>query len=157
MERKARELKQAELHTKTQTEVTLENPYADMLDMPHHVSAKHPAMSIRNRAAQFAPFAALTGYEEAVRETARLTSERIELDEDHKAILDEQLFQIQQRIMERPEVSITYYRPDEKKDGGAYLTVKGNMKKIDAYERMVILEDQSRIPIDDIIDIREGE
>lgn len=155
--------------------------YDDMLDLPHPVSRKHPRMSIRNRSAQFAPFAALTGYEEAVNETARLTDQKIELDENNKQILDEKLQIIQKYVSDHkisdqkipdqktsdqklsdqknaqgfsmPEIAITYFKADDKKSGGAYVTVHGIFHKIDIYDHTVVLEDRSRYKIEDIIDL----
>lgn len=127
--------------------------YDDMLHLPHHVSPKRPQMSLADRAAQFSPFAALTGYEAAIRETERLTTERIELDESAKASLDEKLRVIVERLPEEPEVTITYFQPDVKKDGGAYLTITGAMQKLDTYESIVVMMDGTRIPIDDIVEI----
>ncbi|MGN1103093.1 MAG: hypothetical protein ACI4RG_12925 [Huintestinicola sp.] len=109
-----------------------------------------------NRAASFAPFAALTGYDDAVRETARLTSERIELDEGTKEILNDKLRIALDKADEQPEISITYFLPDTRKSGGAYVTVKAVIKRIDEYERLVIFTDKSTIPIDDIYEI-EGD
>lgn len=109
-----------------------------------------------NRAASFAPFAALTGYDDAVRETARLTSERIELDEWTKEILNNKLRIALDKAGEQPEISITYFLPDKKKSGGAYVTVKAVIRRIDEYERLVIFTDKSSIPIDDIYEI-EGD
>ena len=102
--------------------------YDDMLHLPHHVSEKHPAMSVHDRAAQFSPFAALTGYDAAVQETARLTDRRIELDEGEKAAIDQRLTLVQERLPEPTEVTITYFVPDKKKAGGAYVSVTGTVK-----------------------------
>ena len=124
--------------------------YEDIINLPHHVSRTHPQMAIIDRAAQFSPFAALTGYEGAIKETARLTDDRMELEESAKAVLDEKLRIIQEQISQEPEISITYFQPDEKKAGGAYLTLGGVVRKIDNYERTVILKDGRRIKINDI-------
>lgn len=126
--------------------------YDDIMDFPHHQSPTRPHMSVHDRAAQFSPFAALVGYGDAVRETARLTDERPELDEDTKTSLDEAL----RVIRESPngqQVSILYFKPDPKKAGGAHLSVTGSVKKIDPYGRTVALEDGTVIPVDDILDI----
>ena len=96
-----------------------------MINLPHPVSKVHPQMPIAERAAQFSPFAALTGYGDAVKETARLTDAKIELDEDAKEILDEKLKQIREQIEEHPEIEITYFQPDERKKGGSYITITG--------------------------------
>ncbi len=127
--------------------------YDDIIHLPRHVSAKHPQMSISDRAAQFSPFAALTGHGSAIKETARLTDERVELDEDRKDVLSERLQMIAERLKERPEITITYFQPDAKKDGGAYVTVAGTVKKIDGYQRVVIMMDSTEIPINEIISI----
>lgn len=129
------------------------DPYEDIIQLPHHVSETHPRMSISDRAAQFSPFAALTGYGAAIRETGRLTEKRIELDENSKEILDEKLLLVAGRIKDQPDIAITYFVPDGKKDGGAYVTVRGKAKKIDEYNRAVILTDGMRIPVADIIEI----
>ena len=131
----------------------MSTPYDDILHLPHHVSEKHPPMSRVDRAAQFSPFAALTGYEAAVEETARLTDRRIELDEGEKEAIDQRLMLLQERLPEPTEVTITYFMPDKKKAGGAYVSVFGTVKKIDDYERMVILRNGTSIPIDDILHI----
>ena len=126
--------------------------YDDIIDLPHHVSENHPPMSRANRAAQFSPFAALVGYGDAVRETARLTDERPELDEDAKASLDEAL----RFLQESPggqQASIVYFKPDQKKAGGTHLSVEGIVKKIDFFERTIALEDGTVLSVDDILDI----
>ena len=131
-------------------------PYEDIINLPHHELTTRQRMPRINRAASFAPFAALTGYDDAVRETARLTSERIELDEGTKEVLNDTLRIALDKADEQPEISITYFLPDTRKSGGAYVTVKAVIKRIDEYERLVILTDKSTIPIDDIYEI-EGE
>lgn len=130
-----------------------ENKYDDILYLPHPVSARHPQMPLADRAAQFSPFAALTGHEAAIRETARLTKERVELDESRKEILDERLQMIRENLSEKPEVTFTYFQPDERKSGGAYLTVTGRVKKMDGYERRILLEDGTVVPLEELIDI----
>ena len=127
--------------------------YDAIINLPHPTSKKHPRMSMLNRAAQFSPFAAQTGYDAAVKETARLTDQRVELDEYQKAALDERLQIIQEHLQERPEVSLTYFKPDERKAGGAYLTITNIVKKIDTYERLVVMMDGSKIPIDEIMEL----
>ena len=131
----------------------MSTPYDDILHLPHHVSEKHPPMSRLDRAAQFSLFAALTGYEAAVKETARPTDRRIELDESEKGAIDQRLTLVQERLPVPTEVTITYFVPDKKKAGGAYVSVSGTVKKIDDYERMVILRNGTSIPIDDILHI----
>lgn len=127
--------------------------YDDILYLPHPTSKNHPRMSLMDRAAQFSPFAALTGYEAAVKETARLTDRRIELDEYEKAELDGKLQRLKEPLANEEEVTITYFVPDEKKEGGSYATVIGYVKTVDDYKRQVILKDGSRIPLDEIIDV----
>lgn len=127
--------------------------YDDIINLPHHVSKKHPQMSIYARSAQFAPFAALTGYEEAIKETARETGERIEIDDELKSILDSKLQTIIEQVKTRQEVSFTYFVPDLKKNGGKYITTIGVVKKIDMYNQYIYLVDNTEIPINEIIDI----
>jgi hypothetical protein len=110
-------------------------------------------MSVYERAAQFSPFAALTGYDGAIKETARLTDQRIELDEAEKSILDEKLRVIQEQLSKQQEFEFVYFRPDELKEGGTYISVRGTVKKIDKYESFVIMKDGTRIPIEEIVDI----
>ena len=129
------------------------NKYDDIINLPHHVSKTRPQMSMLDRAAQFSPFAALTGYDAAIKETGRLTDEKIEMDEDRKGALDMKQAYLIEMIDEQPEISITYFLPDTKKSGGAYVTVTGNLKRFDEYERLLILTDGKKIPIDDIADI----
>ena len=107
------------------------NPYADIIDLPHHVSKHHPQMPMEKHAAQFSPFAAMVGHDAAIRETARLTEEQMELTGDAEAIIDGKLQMLQAHIKEQPEVIVTYFQPDEKKSGGAYVTVTGFAKKVD--------------------------
>ena len=127
--------------------------YDDIISLPHHVSAKHPGMSIIDRAAQFSPFAALTGLGAALDETARLTDARIELSEDQKEEIDLALRRLQEQTAsgEAPEVEITWFCPDDKKSGGAYRTATGAVKKVDEFGKMVILRDGDRIPFGDIV------
>lgn len=133
--------------------VSKPDAYADIINLPHHVSATHPPMSIIDRAAQFSPFAALTGYDAAIRETARRTDRRQELDEHAKAALNDKLQILAGRIGEHPKIAITYFQPDAKKTGGAYTTTVGCIKKIDEYESSIVLTDGTKILIEDIIDI----
>ena len=129
----------------------MNNPYADIIDLPHHVSKKHPQMPMEKRAAQFSPFAAVSGHDEAIYETARLTDEQLELSEDEIALIDEMLQRLQEHIKEQPEVTVTYFQPDEKKNGGAYVTVTGSAKKVDKV--LLVLRDGTVIPIDAPISI----
>ncbi|MDD3746936.1 MAG: hypothetical protein PHD70_10750 [Anaerostipes sp.] len=127
--------------------------YEDIIDLPHHVSKKHPQMSRKNRAAQFAPFAALTGYEDAILETGRLTDKKIELDEDARELLDIKLQMISSHLEEKRQIKITYFKEDERKDGGAYVTVEGFIKKISTIKRDIFLQDRTKIRMDDIIEL----
>ena len=129
-------------------------PYEDIVDLQHHVSSKHPQPTMADRAARFAPFAAITGYEEMVLEEARVTDDRIEMDESSKAALNEKLNMILEFLDEQPEVSITYFEPDKRKAGGAYITVTGTVKRIDEYEHLVIMTDGKKINIDDIYNLQ---
>ena len=127
--------------------------YDDIIDLPHHQSPTRPHMSNHDRAAQFSPFAALVGYGDAVKETARLTDERTELDEDAREALDAAI----QSLRWGPDgqlVSITYFKRDHQKVGGAYLSATGNIKKTDALDRTIMLDDGTVIPMDDILDIQ---
>lgn len=129
------------------------NPYEDILELPHPVSKTHPQMPRRDRAAQFAPFAALTGYEEAVREAARLTEEKMILDEDSKEQLDWKLRRLQEKVKEKPTITVTYFLEDEKKKGGKYVTVTGVLKKMDSYTHQFVLENGEEIPLEDIVSL----
>ena len=128
--------------------------YDDIINLPHHVSSTRPRMPMIDRAAQFQPFRALTGYEDAVRETARLTDRRIELTEEEKARLDAALQRLMDSISSRPQVSVTWFQPDKRKAGGAYVTTTGRLKKIDDLEGVLILLGGERIVIEDILDIQ---
>lgn len=124
--------------------------YDDVINRQHPTSKKHPRMSNMNRAAQFAPFAALTGYEESIKETARLTDRKRELSEDDIEEINAKLNFIQEHINERPEVAITYFQPDERKEGGAYITVTGKVRKIDEVNRVIIFENGTEIAVEQI-------
>lgn len=130
-----------------------EHMYDDIINLQNYKSKKHPPMSIYARSAQFAPFAALTGYEDTVKEVARETDERIEIDEELKNILDSKLQIILEQIKIKPEVEITYFEPDLKKEGGKYVTVSGIVKKIDNCNQTIIFLNNTEIPIQEIIDI----
>ena len=130
------------------------NSYDDIINLPHPVSKNHPQMPLRDRAAQFAPFAALTGHDAAIKETARWTDERLELSEEAIAQLNEKINIIRNNIGIEQKVSITYFIPDAKKAGGSYVTCSGIVKKIDEYEHTIIMTDQTVIPIEQISDIK---
>ena len=127
--------------------------YDDIIHLPHHVSKRHPQMSLYNRAAQFAPFAALTGYEEAIIETARLTAPKVDMMEDNQQLLDRKLALLSHSLREQPTVSIAYFQPDKKKSGGQYLTVTGVIKSIRDSERVILMADGKSVSIDTIINI----
>ena len=129
------------------------NPYEDIMHLPHHVSKKRPPMSMMDRAGQFSPFAALTGHDDAIQETARFTDQRQEMDEDLLGLLGMKMQQLAERLDEQPEVTLTCFHPDPKKAGGAYVTVTGIVKKMDTYERQILLQDGRRISMDEIIAI----
>ena len=119
----------------------MKNDYSDIIDHPHYVSKTRPQMSELERAAQFSPFAALTGYDAAIQETGRLTDERMEIGEEEKAMLDRK----QQYLLE--------IISDKRKSGGAYVSVTGKLKRLDDVERMLVLTDGKKIPLDDITDL----
>ena len=126
----------------------MKDDYRDIIDLPAPVSSRHPQMPLQNRAAQFMPFAALTGYGDAIEETARVTDEKLELTEDELLILDQQLAELRPLLSQRPEVTFVYFEPDARKEGGAYITRKGIVKKIEDYGRSILLEDGTVIPMD---------
>lgn len=130
-----------------------DNRYADIIDLPHHTSSKHPRMSAIARAAQFSPFAALTGYDAEIKETARLTDEKIELDEDSVNDINAKLQYIKDNIDDNPEITVEYFVPDDKKSGGAYLTLNDRVRIIDEYERSIVFVSGKRVMIDDIYGI----
>ena len=129
----------------------MNNKYDDMLHMPHHVSKTHPRMSMHNRAAQFSPFAALTGFESIIQETSRQTMQRIELDESAKEALNEKLQRLLHELHLHPKISITFFKPDEKKDGGKYICITGTVKKIDTSTAEIIMTDGAKISIQEIL------
>lgn len=130
--------------------------YDDIIHLPHHVSLIRPQMPMQDRAAQFSPFAALTGYDAAVKETARLTDEKIVLDEEALTFLNRKYQILVDRLDERSQVIITYFKPDAKKSGGAYAEIAGAVKKVDDFERIIVMMDGTKLPMDDVLDI-EGE
>ena len=130
--------------------------YDDILYLPHPTSVRHPRMPISERAAIFSPFAALTGHAGAIAETARLTDQKMELDEDTKAELDRRQAVLLEHISEQPEITVTWFQPDERKDGGVYLTATGRLKKLDAIQRVLALTDGTKIPLDDVAEIESS-
>lgn len=129
------------------------NKYKDIINLPHHVSKTRNPMSLYNRAAQFAPFAALTGYDDAIKETARLTEERIELSDELKNMLNQKIKLIIENIKLQPEVVITYFVHDNKKSGGVYKTISGNVKRIDEVEKCIIFTNKLKIKVSDLLNI----
>ena len=127
--------------------------YDDIINLPHHVSTKHPRMSLEARSAQFAPFAALTGYEDAIEETGRLTTEKIDIDDEIKSKINKKIQLIKSNLLKHNKVSIKYFIPDTKKEGGCYKIVSGVIKKIDEYKQIIIMEDKTEISVNEIIDI----
>ena len=132
----------------------MSGPYDDIIGLPHPTSAKHPRMPISDRAAIFSPFAALTGHAAAIQETARLTDQKMELDEDTKAELDRRQAILLERIVEQPEVTITWFCPDEKKSGGAYVVTVGRLKRVDETAGTLRLADGMTIALDEIVDLQ---
>ena len=130
--------------------------YDSIMNLPHHVSKTRPQMPMSDRAAQFAPFAALTGYDSAIRETGRLTDEMIELGVEALSALDMKYQLLMDALDDEPEVTITYFQPDERKAGGKYITATGAVKKVDDFERRITMQDGSKIPMDDVLSI-DGE
>lgn len=128
-------------------------PYEDIINLPPHKSKKYPQPTMEDRAARFSPFAAVTGYEEMVMEEARMTDEKVELDESVKEKLSERLGIIMNMSELNPEVKVTYFKPDQRKAGGSYHEITGQIKGIDQYRRQIVMYDGGLIQIDDVIDI----
>lgn len=127
--------------------------YEDIINLPHHVSPTRPQMPMSDRAAQFSPFAALTGYDAAIKETGRLTDAKIELDDEGLNDLNMKFQFLLEHLDDEPEVQITYFKADERKAGGAYLEAIGIVKKLDDFERLITMQDGAKIPMDDILSI----
>lgn len=134
----------------------MSGPYDDIINLPHPTSQRHPRMPVRDRAAIFGPFAALSGHGAAIAETARLTERRMELDEDSRAELDRKQAVLLEHMDEQPEITVTWFQPDEKKDGGAYLTATGRLKKLRELERLLVLADGTEIPLEDVVALESG-
>ena len=134
----------------------MNGPYDDISDLPHYISNRHPHMPVADRAAQFAPFAALTGYDAALRETARLTERKIELSEEKKTLLDCKQQILLESAHEPPKVTVVYFKADERKSGGSYISVNGRFRTIDPIQRQLVLSDKTRIPLDDILDLESN-
>ena len=127
--------------------------YEDIINLPHHISPTRQQMPMSDRAAQFSPFAALTGYDAAIKETGRLTDERIELDEEALTALDMKYQLLIDAFDDAPEVTITYFQPDERKAGGKYITATSAVKKVDDFERRITMQNGTKIPMDDVLSI----
>ena len=134
----------------------IKSKYDEIMGLPHHVSRTRPQMPMSDRAAQFAPFAALTGYDSAIKETGRLTDEKIELDEEALTTLDMKYQFLMDALDDEPEVTITYFQPDERKAGGKYVSATGTVKKVDDFERRITMRDGAKIPMDRVLSI-DGE
>ncbi len=130
------------------------NEYDDIINLPHHVSKVHPKMSMMNRAAQFAPFAALTGHAAAIEETARLTDEQHELADEDSEALNQKMAYLRETINEHPTITITYFEPDKKKAGGAYKTIEGQLQNIDDYNQCLVMRDGKVVFIRSVLDIQ---
>ncbi len=151
------------MEKESKNSVNKNSPYQDIINLPHPISANHEPMTIYNRAAQFSPFAALTGFEGVIKETARLTDHKVELDEAEKEMLDKKLRIIKEQsrsietqaaeAKDRDRIAVTYFKPDERKEGGVYVTEDGIVKKIDPNEQVMIMSNGSRIPLEDIVDM----
>ncbi len=128
-----------------------DNKYEHIIRLPHPTSKVHPRMSVSDRAAQFSPFSALTGYEAAIDETARLTEEKAEPDEYEKLKISETINEISENIGNHPEISVTYFIPDEKKAGGKYVSISGKVRKADIQNLFLMMQDGEKIPFSDII------
>ena len=128
--------------------------YEDIINLPHHVSTRHPQMSMMNRAAQFAPFAALTGHSAAIEETARLTESQQELADEDNEILNQKMTYLREAINEHPTISITYFEPDKRKSGGRYMSIEGQLQNIDDYNQTIVLKNGEAIPLKSILDIQ---
>lgn len=130
------------------------NEYDDIINLPHHVSKVHPQMSMMNRAAQFAPFAALTGHAAAIEETARLTDEQHELADEDSEALNQKMAYLRETINEHPTITITYFEPDKKKAGGKYKSIEGLLQNIDDYTQTIVLKSGVSVPFASILDIQ---
>ena len=128
--------------------------YEDIINLPHHVSTRHPQMSMMNRAAQFAPFAALTGHSAAIEETARLTESQQELADEDNEILNQKMTYLREAINEHPTISISYFEPDKRKSGGRYMSIEGQLQNIDDYNQTIVLKNGEAIPLKSILDIQ---
>ena len=129
------------------------NKYSSIINLPHHVSKVHEQMPMIDRAAQFAPFTALTGYDSEIKETARYVGEKIELEDEVLVSLNSKILKLMECIKQKPLVNFVVFKEDDHKDGGEYITITGAVKKIDEIERKIILQDKTSISINNILDI----
>ena len=127
--------------------------YDDIINLPHHVSKNHRQMPMEMRAAQFAPFAALTGYDAVINETARLTDQQVELEDYDNERLNRKYAELIENISEHPVITVSYFKPDKRKGGGAYVSKTGHIKKVDTYEQLMLMENGTSIPLAAIVDI----
>lgn len=134
----------------------MKDDYSDIINLPHPVSKRHPQMPMINRAAQFAPFAALTGYEAAIDETARLTDDKAELDEENQGHINEKLKLLRDNLAAKPEITVVYFQPDDRKSGGSYVTHTGIVKKIDDFSHLLFMEDGTMIHMGQLMEL-EGD
>ena len=132
----------------------MSGPYDNIINLPHPTSKRHPRMSLHDRAAQFSPFAALSGHAAALAETTRLTDRKIELDEDTRAELDRRQAVLLEQISEQPEITVTWFQPDGKKEGGRYITATGRLKKLDEAAQALVLADGTSIPLEDVLELQ---
>ncbi len=131
----------------------MNHKYDEIINLPHHVSKTHPQMPMQDRAAQFAPFAALSGYDEAIRETGRLTEDKIEPGENCLNELNRKILWLCEHINECPEITFTYFQADARKTGGKYLRITGRIKKMDTFERTILLQNGAKLSLDSILDM----
>ena len=127
--------------------------YDDLINLPHHVSITRPQMSMMDRAAQFSPFAALTGYHAAIQEAGRLTGEKIKMDEETLSILNMKFHILIDSLDDEPEITFTYFKPDKRKTRGTYVKMTGTVKRVDDFERLIVMQNGKKIPMDDILNI----
>ncbi len=132
----------------------MNNPYEDIINLPHHVSSTRPQMPMSDRAAQFSPFAALVGYDAAIKETARPTDKKIELGEESLNELNTRLCFLAEHLDEEPELTLSYFVADEHKSGGSYIDISGTVKGIDSFKRTLTMRSGEKIPLDDICSIQ---
>lgn len=133
----------------------MSGPYDDIINLPHPVSQRHPQMSMHDRAAQFSPFAALTGHGAAIAETERETDAWADLGEDERENLNRKLCLLRDHLEEQPQVAITYFEPDSRKEGGTYVTVRGIVRKMDMVRRTLFMSDGKMIPLENIRNVLE--